>query len=178
VNKTPAAQPPATSCRPALDDPKLDFIEDAARFAARHRADAAFRFLRFFTGCTDEELTHLMGRIYCESLPEVYGEFEGLGISCVKSALQPLKLLLSKKIFWRAQEPVLYDMELIGREHLARRFSRIYASLPRPKRITPSSSPCAFPDSPPTDPLPSAVTPRTLAWSLVAPLWTLPLALL
>lgn len=166
---TTASAPAASACRPALADPRLDFISKAEGFARENAGQRAFGFLRRFLRCSEDELAAVMAKIYCESLPESFGESESLAVSCAKLVLFPLSLLASKKLVRGAEPAIEWDVEVADARHFERRFARIFARLPAPKRLSPSAVPCAFPGQPAVDPVMTAIAPRSLLFSFVLP---------
>ena len=167
----------AASTRPPLSDPRLDFIAQARRFALERRAGLPFRFLKSYTRASEDEFAGLMAKVYCDALPQRPGEPESLGRSLLKLLLHPFHFALSRRFFWRRETLVDFDLETIDREHFDRWYGAIYDRLPGSKRMTPSA-PADLAGLPASEPMTSAVTPRTLAWLFAAPLWALPLWLL
>jgi hypothetical protein len=162
--------------RPAIDDPRLDFIDNALRFCAEHRGDWAFRYLRRVMRASEEDFTHVMGGIFCDSLPQCPGGTinEAIPRSLLKLLLLPLFYVLKKTYFWRAEVPVLFDLEVIDQPYFDRWFRKIYETLPGPKHVT-SAGPATFEGVASTSPISSTVTLRSLLWLILAPLWALPL---
>lgn len=160
----------SASCRPPLDDPRLDFVEDARRFARENRGRLAFRFLRAFTRCDDAGLEALLAKLYCETLPEFIGKPETLAHSLLKALLHPFFYLLRKRWLWRPEPPVLYDMEVSQESYFEHYAARVFAALPHPKRVTPATRPLALPEASSTEPLTESITPSSLLGLFLSPL--------
>lgn len=165
---------PAPSTRPPLDDPRLDFIARARRFASEHKNDSAFRYLKAFLRANEDELARVMAKLYCDSLPESSGEYETLPRSALKLLVHPLYYLFTKKLVWRSEPPVAFDLETIDQAYFEKWYRRVYERLPEPKRVTPGR-PAALSGVSQAQPVAASITPRSALWLAAAPLWIAPL---
>lgn len=149
---------------------KTEHLDGAELFVAERLHAAPFRFLRAFTRCSEEELRFLVRKIFTESTLEGGACVESPALAWTKSLLHPFYYLLTKKILWRAETPVLFDLETIDRPYFDQWFSKVYAALPAPKRITPRLAPEAF-DGEVAAPIATSIAPRSALMLFLAPLF-------
>ena len=113
------------------------FLLDAEAFIRDFRGAAAFRYLRWLTGCGEPELANLIGKIYCDALPESSDGTESPFVSAARSLAHPFAYALTKKYAWTRAASVASDLETIDRGYFDKWFTTIYAGLKAPKRLTP-----------------------------------------
>lgn len=149
---------------------RTDFVADGLRFSLQHRGDPAFRFLRLFLRAGERDLDEIIGKIWCDAHPAVYGRRESLAASCLKSLLHPLYFLARKTVLWRREAPVDYDVETFDEAYFERWYRPIHDRLPGRKRVTPSTR-TAMTRADAAEPVDSTITPRAALLLFAAPLF-------
>lgn len=151
------------------------FVAAARDFAARRRAHPAFRLLRLYTGCSEEDLGQLAAKIYCGSIPEETYRLPESGLkTALGLALFPLRALAGKSWLWRAEERVDWQLETIDDEYFRAWFADVYAALPGSKRLSPRTPPIPG-ERLTSSPYASVRLDETLALLVLAPLMALAL---
>lgn len=156
--------------RPRTAPPRTQFLDDAEAFARRHRDAWAFRYLRWYTGCSESELHMLVAKIYCDALLESSTGSESPASSAVRSLLHPFFYLLRKSVLGRPAPFVETELETLDRPYFDRWFAKTYAALKAPKRLLPRT-PVGFEGFDLSLRFDRCVAPATLAKLFVAPLW-------
>ncbi|MBI4375878.1 MAG: hypothetical protein HY549_05445 [Elusimicrobia bacterium] len=165
------AQRTACPPLPSLAE-RTAFIPTAQEFAQAYRGMAAFRFLKAFLRCSEPELERVMAKIYCDSLPENYGNNESYAESLLKALGHPWRYLIGTSFLWRKTRPVHIDLEITDRNYFEERYRRVFDRLPGPKRLTPldrgsfSGSGVELASW-----INDSVSPRCLFWLFLAPLF-------
>ncbi|UPT74547.1 MAG: hypothetical protein M0D55_02085 [Elusimicrobiota bacterium] len=157
-----------TAAAPAASNPALAFIPKAEAFAAAHRGDAAFRFLRLFLRASEDELDLVMKKLYCDALPQVNYQAEPLWRVALDSALHPFFYALKKSWLWSPEPAVVVQIETIDLAYFRKWFSRAFEGFSGTKRVSPRG---ALPEYPSTGPVEGSIVPGVLPWLAVAPLF-------
>ncbi len=157
-----------TATAPAAAHPALAFIPKAEAFAAAHRGDAAFRFLKAYLGATEDELELVMKKLYCDALPQVNYQAEPLWRVALDSLLHPAFYALKKSWGWRREPFVEVQMETIDLAYFKKWFDRTFDGFVASKRVAPRG---ALPGYPTTSPVEGSIAPGVLPWLAVAPLF-------
>lgn len=165
--RTEEAAPPGGAPPPPTAE-RTDFVADGLRFAASRRGNPAFRFLRLFVRAGEGDLDEIVGKIWCDAHPAVYGRRETLAVSCAKSAAHPFYFLAGKSFLWRSEAPADYDVETFDQPYFEKWYRPLYERLPGRKRVTPSTrTPLLLPEA--AAPVNSTITPRSLLLLFAAP---------
>ncbi|MDX6769784.1 MAG: hypothetical protein SF051_09650 [Elusimicrobiota bacterium] len=152
----------------AAANPALAFIPRAEAFAAAHKGDAAFRFLRAYLRASEDELELVMKKMFCDAQPQVNYQAEKLSRVALDSLLHPFFYALRKTWLWRREAPVRTQIETIDRAYFEKWFAESFAGFDGSKRVAPRGD---FDGYPSTGPVEGTISPRALPWLLAAPLF-------
>lgn len=158
----------ATAASETAANPALAFVPKAEAFAAAHRGDAAFRFLRAYLRASEEELDLVMKKLYCDAQPQVNYQAEPLGRVALDSFAHPVFYALKKSWWWRRQPQVDVQLEVVGPAHFKQWFERVFAGFSGSKRLAPRDP---MPGLPSTSTVEGSITPRVLPWLAAATLF-------
>lgn len=156
------------AAKPQADNPALAFISKAEDFAAAHRGDAAFRFLRLYLQASQDELELVMKKLYCDALPQVNYQAEPLWRVALESLLHPFLYALKKSWLWSPEPAVDVQIETIDLAYFRKWFAQAFEGFSGTKRLSPRGS---LPEQPSTGPVEGSITPRALLWLAAAPLF-------
>lgn len=157
-----------TATATAAAHPALAFIPKAEAFAATHRGDAAFRFLRLYLRASEDELELVMKKLFCDAQPQVNYQAEPLWRVALDSLLHPFFYALKKSWLWRPQPAVTVQIETIDLAYFEKWFARAFAGFAGTKRVAPRGALSGYPC---TGPVEGSISPRALPWLAVAPLF-------
>lgn len=149
---------------------RTQFLDDAEDFARRHSRALPFRYLQWLTGGDAADAYRLACKVYCDALPESSDGRETPLVSAARSFVHPWAYAATKKWLWRPRAGVVSDLETITRPYFDKWFTRIFAALKEPKRLTPRVMD-GFAEFDLAEPLGRTVTAGTLIKLFVAPLW-------
>jgi hypothetical protein len=150
------------------------FIQAAENFAAARAGHPAFRLLKLYLRCDDDELAQVVKKIYCGAIPEeTYRIPESRAKTAIGLALYPFHALLSKSWLWRRGETTDWQLETIDEAYFNRWFARIFAHLPGTKRLSPRAPDPVAGAETTTSPYVSVRLADLLALAVLAPLMAL-----
>lgn len=114
------------------------FVADARRFAAEEARHPAFRLMRLYFGCGEEELAQVAAKVWCESVPEnTYAIPENGARRALGLLAFAFTWPLRKAWLWRPEPPRDWILETIDGPYFRRWFSRLFAALPGSKAVSP-----------------------------------------
>jgi hypothetical protein len=149
---------------------RIRFMDDAEAFERATRGALPFRYLRWLTGCSDDDLRMLVCKIYTDAVLESSDGKETQLSSFARSLFHPAAYLLRKRHFYGRRPFVESQLETIDRPYFDRWFAKVYAALKGPKRIVARTS-SGFDEFDRTDRIDSSVRLSTALKLFAAPLF-------
>lgn len=151
--------------------PDIRFLDDARAFSAENRDRFAFRLLRWYLRCSETEFDLVLRKLYCIGLQaKAWEDREPAWRTYLGILLLPLYHAATKRLFWRAEPRVDFQVETIDFAYLQLHYAKIVAALEGSRRIIPRH-PFLWDGIPVAEPVSATVAPRTLLrMALIAPL--------
>ncbi len=114
------------------------FVAEAEAFRTRWQDHPAFRLLKRYWRCSDEDLGQAIRKIHSGSIPEETYRTEESGLkTSLGLLLFPLRAFATKRWLGRSRPITDWQLETIDEEYFRTWFAEIYAALPGTKRLSP-----------------------------------------